>query len=87
MIEKVVKVKLQEGMEAAALLVQTACQYKSNIQVLVDGKTVNAKSIMGVMTLAAGMGVTLEMETNGEREEEAMQALRKLIERRFDEDE
>ena len=50
-------------------------------------RRVNAKSIMGVMTLAAGLGVTLELETNGEREEEALQALCKLIERRFDEDE
>ena len=71
----------------AAKLVQVANRYSSSIYLETAAGKVNAKSIMGVMTLAAGMGVTLELETNGEREEEAMRALRKLIERRFDEDE
>jgi catabolite repression HPr-like protein len=79
MIEKVVKVKLQEGMEAAALLVQTACQYKSNIQVLVDGKTVNAKSIMGVMMLSMVENESIRVVANGEDEEEAIQGVAAVL--------
>ena len=75
MIEKVVKVRLQEGMEAAALLVQTACQYTSNIQVLVDGKTVNAKSIMGVMMLSMVENESIRIVANGEDEEEAIKGV------------
>lgn len=79
MIEKVVKVKLQEGMEAAALLVQTACQYKSNIQVLVDGKTVNAKSIMGVMMLSMVENESIRVVANGEDEEAAIQGVAAVL--------
>ena len=75
MIEKVVKVRLQEGMEAAALLVQTACQYTSNIQVLVGGKTVNAKSIMGVMMLSMVENESIRIVANGEDEEEAIKGV------------
>ena len=75
MIEKGVKVRLQEGMEAAALLVQTACQYTSNIQVLVDGKTVNAKSIMGVMMLSMVENESIRIVANGEDEEEAIKGV------------
>ena len=75
MIEKVVKVRLQEGMEAAALLVQTACQYTSNIQVLVEGKTVNAKSIMGVMMLSMVENESIRIVANGEDEEEAIKGV------------
>ena len=72
MIEKNVKVKLQEGMEAAALLVQTACQYKSNIQILADEKTVNAKSIMGVMMLSMVEDETVTIVCTGEDKAAAM---------------
>ncbi len=75
MIEKNVKVKLQEGMEAAALLVQTACQYKSNIQILADEKTVNAKSIMGVMMLSMVENETVTIVCTGEDEAEAMEGV------------
>jgi len=50
-------------------------------------RRVNAKSIMGVMMLAAGMGVEVEVETSGERELEAMQALLALIDDKFGEGE
>jgi len=50
-------------------------------------RRVNAKSIMGVMMLAAGMGVELEVETSGEREQEAMRALLALIDDKFGEGE
>lgn len=51
------------------------------------GRRVNAKSIMGVMMLAAGMGVEVQVETSGEREQEAMDALLALIDDRFGEGE
>ena len=75
MIEKVVKVKLQEGMEAAALLVQTACQYKSNIQVHLEEKTVNAKSIMGVMMLGMVEDEEIRLVAEGEDEQQAIEGV------------
>ena len=50
-------------------------------------RRINAKSIMGVMMLAAGMGTEVEVETNGEREQEAMDALLALIADKFGEGE
>ena len=50
-------------------------------------RRINAKSIMGVMMLAAGMGTEVEVETNGEREQEAMDALLELIADKFGEGE
>jgi len=50
-------------------------------------RRVNAKSIMGVMMLAAGMGIEVDVETSGEREQEAMQALLALINDKFGEGE
>ncbi|KDB52342.1 phosphotransferase system, phosphocarrier protein HPr [Sphaerotilus natans subsp. natans DSM 6575] len=50
-----------------------------------NGRRINAKSIMGVMMLAAGVGSELEIETSGEREQEAMDALRALIDDKFGE--
>ncbi len=52
-----------------------------------NGKRVNAKSIMGVMMLAAGKGASVEIETDGPQEEEALAALAKLIADKFDEGE
>ena len=50
-------------------------------------RRINAKSIMGVMMMAAGMGTEVELETNGEREQEAMDALLALIAEKFGEGE
>ena len=79
--------KLGLHARASAKLTRLATSFPCEVWLARGKRRVNAKSIMGVMMLAAGMGVTLEMETDGEREEEAMQELRALIERRFDEDE
>ena len=51
------------------------------------GRRINAKSIMGVMMLAAGLGATVEIETDGPQEDEAMQAILALIADRFGEGE
>ena len=72
---------------ASAKLTQAAAGYPCGVHLSRNGKRVNAKSIMGVMMLAAGMGATVEIETDGPDEEAAMAALVKLIADKFDEGE
>ncbi len=72
---------------AAARFVQTAAAFKCEISVIKNGNKVNGKSIMGLMMLAASQGTSLELLTNGENEEGAMQALVALIAARFGESE
>ena len=79
--------KLGLHARASAKLTQTAGRFPCAIHVSRNGKRVNAKSIMGVMMLAAGMGATIEIETEGEDEDAAMAALVKLIAGKFDEGE
>jgi phosphocarrier protein len=71
--------KLGLHARASAKLTQTASQYPCEIWLSRNGKRVNAKSIMGVMMLAAAKGSTIGIEANGEREPEAMTALLALI--------
>lgn len=70
---------------AAAQLVQTANRYHSEIHVEKDGMQVNGKSIMGVLTLAAAKGASINVQVDGEDAEPAMAALAKLIENGFGE--
>jgi phosphocarrier protein HPr len=72
---------------ASARLTQVAGQFKSEVWVSRNGRRVNAKSIMGVMMLAAAKGTRIVLETQGPDEAEAMQALEALIADRFGEDE
>ena len=72
---------------ASAKLTQVAGRYKSDIWLSRSGRRVNAKSIMGVMMLAAAKGSTIVVETDGRDEDEAMQAIAELIAGRFGEDE
>ena len=72
---------------AAARFVQTAAAFKCEISVIKNGNKVNGKSIMGLMMLAASQGTSLELLTNGENEDGAMQALVALIAARFGESE
>ncbi|SDH66536.1 HPr family phosphocarrier protein [Alteribacillus bidgolensis] len=83
MIENTVEVKLKTGLQArpAALFVQEANRFQSNIYLQKDDKKVNAKSIMGVMSLAVRNGGTLQIITEGTDEEEAMQALTDYVEK------
>ena len=71
--------KLGLHARASAKLTQLAGQYKSNVWLTRNGKRVNAKSIMGVMMLAAAKGATISIETDGPDEEKAMLALTELI--------
>ena len=72
---------------ASAKLTQVAGQFESDVWVSRNGRRVNAKSIMGVMMLAAAQGSRIVLETDGPDEAEAMQAVSQLIAGRFDEDE
>ena len=79
--------KLGLHARASAKLTQLAGQYPCEIFLSKSGRRVNAKSIMGVMMLAAGIGSEVILETRGENAEEAMQALIDLINDRFGEGE
>lgn len=71
---------------AAAKLVQLANQYQSQVFLSTDKMSANAKSILGVLTLAAGKDTSLVIEVDGPDEEEAMGQIQSLIENRFGED-
>ncbi len=79
--------KLGLHARASAKLTQTATRFKCEVNLERNGRRVNAKSIMGVMMLAAGKGTTIQMETEGDDEAEAMVALVALIEDKFGEGE
>ncbi len=79
--------KLGLHARASAKLTQVAGKFKSEVWVSRNGRRVNAKSIMGVMMLAAAKGSKIVVETSGPDEEAAMQTLAQLIADRFGEDE
>lgn len=79
--------KLGLHARASAKLTQTAGGFASNVWLSRNGRRVNAKSIMGVMMLAAAKGSNIVIETEGADEEAAMQALQSLIANRFGEGE
>lgn len=79
--------KLGLHARASAKLTQTAASYGCDVTIARNGRKVNAKSIMGVMMLAASRGTWVTLETSGPEEQEAMQALNTLIQNRFDEGE
>jgi phosphocarrier protein len=70
---------------AAAKFVQTAAHYGCEVTVVKDGKSVNGKSIMGVMMLAAAQGAVIEIRTSGADDVDALNALSDLIADRFGE--
>jgi len=79
--------KLGLHARAAAKLTQIAGGYRSEIWLSRSGRRVNAKSIMGVMMLAAGQGTKVLIEANGEDAGDAIAAITKLIAERFGEGE
>ena len=72
---------------ASAKLTKLAGRFACEVHMTRNGRRINAKSIMGVMMLAAGQGSEVEIETDGADEQQAMAALRALIEDRFGEGE
>jgi phosphocarrier protein len=79
--------KLGLHARASAKLTQLASKYHCDIWLARNGRRVNAKSIMGVMMLAAGKGSTISIETIGPDADQAMAALTGLIANKFDEGE
>ncbi|KZE64377.1 phosphocarrier protein Chr [Fictibacillus phosphorivorans] len=81
MVEKKVTVQLKSGLQArpAALFVQEANRYTSDVFVEKEGKKVNAKSIMGIMSLAVGSGAELVLAVDGPDENEAIEALSAFV--------
>ncbi len=79
--------KLGLHARAAAKLVTMASGYSSDIDIARNNQSVNGKSIMGVMMLAASKGTELVIKTSGDDEQEAADNLAKLIEERFGEKE
>lgn len=81
MLEKNVVINNPEGLHArlAAIFVQTASKYTSSIWVAVAGKKVNAKSIMGIMSLAVSSGETIKIIADGEDEKQAIDDLMILV--------
>ena len=87
MLEREVTISNKLGLHAraSAKLVQLLQGYKSNAFLVFKGREVNAKSIMGVMMLAAGVGNPITLRTDGADEETAMTAMVDLFNRKFDE--
>jgi len=88
MIERELTVSNRLGLHARASerLVQVLSGFRCSATLAAKGREVNAKSIMGVMLLAAGPGATVLMRVDGEDEAAAMTAVAELFERKFDED-
>jgi phosphocarrier protein len=89
MLQREVEIVNRLGLHAraSAKLTQVAGQFRSDVWVSRNGRRVNAKSIMGVMMLAAAQGSKIVLETSGPDEDQAMQAVTQLIAGRFEEDE
>ena len=84
MIRRPVRINLNTGLEArpVAQLVQVASQFNSEIYVESGAKKVNAKSIMGMMTLGLDMGEEITLSANGEDEAEAMASMEEYLNRK-----
>jgi phosphocarrier protein len=87
MIKRRITISNRLGLHAraSAKLTKLAASFRSEIFMSRNGRRVNAKSIMGVMMLAAGLGSEVEIETVGEDQQTAMDALTRLIEDKFGE--
>ncbi len=81
MIKKSIKVQIANGLEArpVAVLVQVASQYESVVYVEAAEKRVNAKSIMGMMTLGLNEGESVTISAEGSDEKEAMQGIEQYL--------
>ena len=86
-MERLVSIKNASGLHArpAGMFVKKAAEFKSTVEVIAKGKTVNAKSIMGIMSLGLAKGDELNISAKGEDEETAVNTLVELIESGFGE--
>ena len=81
MKKQVVTIEIASGLEArpVAMLVQVASQYDSEIYIMRDNKKVNAKSIMGMMTLGLAEGAHVKVTADGSDEESAIEGIEKYL--------
>ncbi len=88
MIQREVRVANRAGIHArpAAMIVQTASRFDSQIMLGKDSEEINAKSIMGIITLGAGYDTVLNLTVEGSDEQEAADAVATLFENRFQEE-
>lgn len=88
MVKQEVTITNKTGLHArpASLFVQKANKFSSEIKVASNGREVNAKSIMEIMSLAAGQGTTIEIRAEGEDAEDAVKALVDLIQNKLPEE-
>ena len=88
MVEREVTVRNRAGLHTrpASMLVRTASQFESEIFLRRDNYEINGKSVIGVMTLAAEQGATLDLIVDGEDENEAVEAIAELFEDGFGEE-
>ena len=88
MVQKDLKILNRLGLHArpAALIAQTAAGFACNIELTKDNITINAKSIMGVMMLAAEFGSCVQVTANGSDETQAVLALEQLFNDKFNEE-
>ncbi|MBI3785639.1 MAG: HPr family phosphocarrier protein [Deltaproteobacteria bacterium] len=87
-VSKVLEIKNRLGLHAraAAQLVQVASKFDAEVTVTKDGQSVSGKSILGLMMLAAGQGMTIEVSASGPQALEAMLAIESLMEQKFNEE-
>ena len=88
MTEKLLTVKNRAGIHArpAAIIAQTANKYQCEVSLCKDDTVVNAKSIMGVITMAAGYNTVLTLRTEGADEKECAEEIAALFDARFEEE-
>jgi phosphocarrier protein len=88
MIEKKITIKNKLGLHArpCSLVVKLATSFRSDIRIKKYDMTINAKSILGVMMLAAEFGSVIELIIDGVDEEEALEKMEELFESKFDEE-
>ena len=88
MVEKILTVQNRAGIHArpAAIIAQTANKFQSEVSISKDDTTVNAKSIMGVITMAAGYNTTLTLQVEGPDESECATAIEELFNSKFEEE-
>ena len=87
-VSKTVEIANQRGLHAraSAKFVKVAAGFDAQVNVSKDGSTVDARSIMGLMMLAAGLGCCIEISAQGPQAQEALDALAQLVADRFDEE-
>lgn len=88
MFSKEITIMNATGLHArpASMFVQEAGKYKSEVNVVKDGKKINAKSIMGIMAGGLAKGTVISIEAEGEDEQQAVDALIALVENKFGEE-